>query len=232
MSERFLSLTEVAHRLGVTTGGLLNLRLPEPDALIGRTRGWKSETIDQWNAARPRHGGRPMNVYLIYNIEADSTRVNSLQLSSIFHIIKVQRNPKQLGDSFGGADLLDFKKRLFDAMYQGTKRNVVTGEISRKANRVSAAVVLIGADTTKPLYVQEEIRTAWGERIPLCGIDISKLPDYNGEVEEAQIDPFSFLQNPKAKNIPIYHPKGHNPRELLIDIEKNIKKEAKKGYNQ
>lgn len=59
MSERFLSLTEVAQMLGVTTGGLLNLRLPEPDALIGRTRGWKPETIEQWNATRPGHGGRP-----------------------------------------------------------------------------------------------------------------------------------------------------------------------------
>lgn len=62
MSERFLSLTEVAQRLGVTTGGLLNLRLPEPDALIGRTRGWKPETIDRWNAARPGHAGKPKRV--------------------------------------------------------------------------------------------------------------------------------------------------------------------------
>lgn len=59
MSERYLSVTEVAHRLGVTTGGLLNLRLPEPDAYIGRTRGWRAETIDRWNDARPGHGGRP-----------------------------------------------------------------------------------------------------------------------------------------------------------------------------
>lgn len=38
------------------------LRMPEPDAYIGRTRGWKTETIDAWNAARPGRGvggGRP-----------------------------------------------------------------------------------------------------------------------------------------------------------------------------
>ena len=40
----------------------IKLRLPEPDAYIGRTRGWKTETIDAWNAARPGRGvggGRP-----------------------------------------------------------------------------------------------------------------------------------------------------------------------------
>lgn len=62
MVERYLSVKQVAERLGITGGGLLNLRLPEPDAYIGRTRGWKPETIDAWNAARPGRGvggGRP-----------------------------------------------------------------------------------------------------------------------------------------------------------------------------
>ena len=48
--------------LGITSGGLLNLKLPEPDATIGRTRGWLPETIDEWNAQRPGRGvggGRP-----------------------------------------------------------------------------------------------------------------------------------------------------------------------------
>lgn len=173
-----------------------------------------------------------MNIYPIYNIETDSTRVDYLQLNSIFHVIKVYRNSKQLSDSPDDLDLLEFRNRLSDAMHQGTKRNVVTGEISRSANRVSAAVVFIGADTTKPLYVQEEILTAWGKRIPLCGIDISKLPDSNGKVVEAQKDPFSFLQNPETRNIDIHQPNGHNLRELRIDIEKYIKEVAKKGYNE
>jgi predicted DNA-binding transcriptional regulator AlpA len=59
MSERYLGVKQVAERLGVTPGGLLNLNLPEPDAWIGRTRGWKTATIDRWNANRPGHGGRP-----------------------------------------------------------------------------------------------------------------------------------------------------------------------------
>ncbi|QAY32575.1 hypothetical protein ESN35_03370 [Bifidobacterium pullorum subsp. gallinarum] len=62
MTTRYLSLTEVARRLGITTGALAGYRLPEPDALIGRTRGWLPETIDEWNAARPGRGvggGRP-----------------------------------------------------------------------------------------------------------------------------------------------------------------------------
>ncbi|AKV55090.1 helix-turn-helix transcriptional regulator [Bifidobacterium actinocoloniiforme] len=62
MSERFLSLTEIAGRLGITTGALANYRLPEPDVIVGRTRGWKAETIDEWNRNRPGRGvggGRP-----------------------------------------------------------------------------------------------------------------------------------------------------------------------------
>lgn len=62
MTERFLSMTEVAQLLGISTGALAGYKLPEPDACIGRTRGWKQETIDAWNAARPGRGvggGRP-----------------------------------------------------------------------------------------------------------------------------------------------------------------------------
>lgn len=62
MTTRYLSLTEVAGRLGITAGALAGYKLPEPDALIGRTRGWLPETIDEWNAARPGRGvggGRP-----------------------------------------------------------------------------------------------------------------------------------------------------------------------------
>ncbi|OZG51761.1 hypothetical protein PSRA_0841 [Pseudoscardovia radai] len=61
-AERFLSYTEFAERIGVRTGALGNYRLPEPDAYIGRTRGWRPETIDAWNASRPGRGvggGRP-----------------------------------------------------------------------------------------------------------------------------------------------------------------------------
>lgn len=37
-------------------------KLPQPDATIGRTRGWLPDTIDQWNTQRPGRGvggGRP-----------------------------------------------------------------------------------------------------------------------------------------------------------------------------
>lgn len=57
-----LGVKQVTERLGITSGGLLNLKLPEPDAMIGRTRGWLPETIDGWNAKRPGRGvggGRP-----------------------------------------------------------------------------------------------------------------------------------------------------------------------------
>lgn len=58
MTERFLSLKEVGERLGVKNPAAKGYNLPEPDALIGATRGWLPETIDRWNAARPGRGGR------------------------------------------------------------------------------------------------------------------------------------------------------------------------------
>lgn len=58
MTTRFLSLTEVAERLGVVPGTLSRYRLPEPDATIGRVRGWLPGTVDAWHAARPGRGAR------------------------------------------------------------------------------------------------------------------------------------------------------------------------------
>lgn len=53
---RYLSPSELAARIGVKTATLCRYKLPEPDAMIGRTRGWLPETIDAWNAARPGRG--------------------------------------------------------------------------------------------------------------------------------------------------------------------------------
>ncbi len=44
MATEYLGVKQVAERLGITSGGLLNLKLPEPDAMIGRTRGWLPES--------------------------------------------------------------------------------------------------------------------------------------------------------------------------------------------
>ena len=62
MTEHYLSVTEVAKLLSISTAAVSAYRLPEPDATIGRNRGWSRETIDKWNAARPGRGvggGRP-----------------------------------------------------------------------------------------------------------------------------------------------------------------------------
>jgi hypothetical protein len=55
-TKHYLSLKEVAARLGVVPGTLTRLPLPEPDVMIGTTRGWTPEAIDRWNAARPGRG--------------------------------------------------------------------------------------------------------------------------------------------------------------------------------
>ena len=51
---KYLSISEVAQRLGITRGAVIRYNLPEPDATIGTTRGWLPETIDIWDANRPR----------------------------------------------------------------------------------------------------------------------------------------------------------------------------------
>ncbi|MBT1181202.1 hypothetical protein JS531_04280 [Bifidobacterium sp. CP2] len=62
MTTEYLGVKQGTKRLGITSGGLLNLKLPEPDVRIGKTRGWSIETIDEWNRNRPGRGvggGRP-----------------------------------------------------------------------------------------------------------------------------------------------------------------------------
>lgn len=52
----FLSLGEFADQVSVSPGTLAHYKLPEPDAMIGKTRGWSQETIDRWQANRPGKG--------------------------------------------------------------------------------------------------------------------------------------------------------------------------------
>ncbi|WP_049207912.1 hypothetical protein [Alloscardovia omnicolens] len=61
MAERYMSFTEVAEYLNVAKGALGNYKLPELDVYIERTRGWKHETIEIWDANRlgkGNHKGR------------------------------------------------------------------------------------------------------------------------------------------------------------------------------
>ncbi|RRD61347.1 AlpA family transcriptional regulator [Leucobacter sp. OH1287] len=53
---RYLSRSEVAAILGVKPDTLNRYNLPEPDAMIGRARGWLPETIEAWDASRPGRG--------------------------------------------------------------------------------------------------------------------------------------------------------------------------------
>ena len=64
-TRHYLGVTDIAQRLGIAKQAVSAYRLPEPDVMIGRTRGWLPETIDAWNAARPGRGvggGRPRRI--------------------------------------------------------------------------------------------------------------------------------------------------------------------------
>lgn len=57
---QYLSLQDVADRLGISRSGAAKLQLPEPDVRVGSgnnaPRGWSAATIDEWNAQRPGRG--------------------------------------------------------------------------------------------------------------------------------------------------------------------------------
>lgn len=55
---RYLGRTEVAAAINVRPNTLNRYKLPEPDAMIGRSRGWLPETIARWHANRPGPGAR------------------------------------------------------------------------------------------------------------------------------------------------------------------------------
>ncbi|CQD15680.1 putative transcriptional regulator [Mycolicibacterium conceptionense] len=54
---RYLSVTELAERAGLAVNTAKSYsqipgRLPEPDAMIGRVKGWLPETVDAWISRR------------------------------------------------------------------------------------------------------------------------------------------------------------------------------------
>lgn len=55
----YLSRAEVAARIGVKPDTLGRYKLPEPDAVIGKVRGWLPSTIDEWHANRPAPRAKP-----------------------------------------------------------------------------------------------------------------------------------------------------------------------------
>jgi predicted DNA-binding transcriptional regulator AlpA len=58
----YLGLSQLAERVGISAvtakSYMRDGRLPEPDATIGRVRGWLPETIDDWQQQRPGRGRR------------------------------------------------------------------------------------------------------------------------------------------------------------------------------
>ena len=68
-TRRYLSMQQVAARLGIAPSTLSRYKLPTPDVVIGpladddtiprgTVRGWLPETIDEWNRNRPGRGAR------------------------------------------------------------------------------------------------------------------------------------------------------------------------------
>lgn len=67
----FLSINEAAELLGISVNSaksyVLKGLFPEPDAKIGRHRGWKRQTIKDWNYNRPRASRREPDPSMLKN---------------------------------------------------------------------------------------------------------------------------------------------------------------------
>lgn len=67
----FLSINEAAQLLGITVNSAKSYVLkgifPEPDAKIGQHRGWKRQTIKDWNYNRPRASRREPDPSMLKN---------------------------------------------------------------------------------------------------------------------------------------------------------------------
>jgi predicted DNA-binding transcriptional regulator AlpA len=56
----YLSVTQIAERTGLALNTVKAYsqdtprRMPNPDAMIGRVKGWKVQTIDAWRARRAK----------------------------------------------------------------------------------------------------------------------------------------------------------------------------------
>ncbi|NIH98035.1 helix-turn-helix transcriptional regulator [Mycolicibacterium fluoranthenivorans] len=63
---RYLGVTEVAERTGLTVNTVKSYskipgRMPQPDVMIGRVKGWLPETIDRWIERRGQRPGAHQN---------------------------------------------------------------------------------------------------------------------------------------------------------------------------
>ena len=58
---RYLSRPQLAERIGVKPDTVNRYNLPTPDAYVGDRPGWLAETVDRWQANRPRPRNAPGN---------------------------------------------------------------------------------------------------------------------------------------------------------------------------
>jgi len=65
----YLTRPEIATRLGIKRQSLDGLKLPAPDATVGRLPGWLPGTIDRWDAGRPSRQGKASDRYALERIE-------------------------------------------------------------------------------------------------------------------------------------------------------------------
>ena len=110
MTVQYLSLQDVASRIGKTRDATSKLQLPEPDVVVGSDlnarRGWLPETIDAW--ASGREPIATLRERVIARLEVADCTVQGL------------------ADEFGAT---------YNAVYQTLTRMLRRGEVARVAGK-------------------------------------------------------------------------------------------------
>lgn len=98
-----------------------------------------------------------------------------------------------------------------------------------------ALVVLAGAETALRRWVQWEIRYAWRQGIPMCGVRINRLKDQYGQTDPQGLDPFAQISmtdgSTMDRYVTLHDPYGWDSQSVYSNIATNLPDWISRAYS-
>lgn len=98
--------------------------------------------------------------------------------------------------------------------------------IDREMKNKAAVVVLVGAETASRRWVNHEIRKAWNEGVPLVGVRIHGLRDFNQQTDQQGVDPFTRItaggRTLRDWGVTLHNPAGITSQQRYASIQDNL----------